>query len=147
MLSSTAARRIVIAGILALLALVPVGVPAAIDAPARGTELVLFEAADCPWCARWHREIGPIYPRTEISALLPLRRVYLDRKVPEDLRHLPGVRFTPTFVATVDGREVGRIVGYPGDDLFWGLIEDIYARARVMAGARNAGDARGIENN
>ena len=29
------------------------------------------------------------------------------------------IRYTPTFVLAEDGKEVGRIEGYPGDEFFW----------------------------
>ena len=35
------------------------------------------------------------------------------------------VRYSPTFVLADDGREVGRIEGYPGEDFFWGLLENL----------------------
>jgi hypothetical protein len=33
--------------------------------------------------------------------------------------------YTPTFVLADNGREVGRIEGYPGDAFFWGLLESL----------------------
>jgi hypothetical protein len=33
------------------------------------------------------------------------------------------VRYSPTFVVVMDGREIGRIEGYPGEAFFWGLLE------------------------
>ena len=53
-----------------------------------------------------------------------------------DLNHAPPdpaqlrlpVHFTPTFVLIDDGREVGRIEGYPGEDFFWGLVEQLVGK-------------------
>lgn len=113
-------RKGLIAGLLAVwMGLAP--------GPAGAGELVMFWTAGCPWCAAWEREIGPIYPRTEEARRLPLRRVDLRAERPGDLRHIEGIRFTPTFVAVEDGREYGRIVGYIGDDQFWGLLGQIVA--------------------
>lgn len=87
---------------------------------ARAAELLMFERADCPVCARWHREIGSIYPRTAEARRAPLRRVVLG--------HDPGVtlsqpvRYTPTFVLAENGQERGRITGYRNDETFWGLL-------------------------
>jgi hypothetical protein len=47
-------------------------------------------------------------------------------------------RFTPTFVLVADGREVGRITGYPGEDFFWGLLQrliEAHDRAQNAAGS------------
>ena len=38
------------------------------------------------------------------------------------------VRYTPTFVLMRDGREVGRITGYPGEAHFWGLLGELVRR-------------------
>src|SRR5262245_32379360 len=84
-------------------------------------ELVMFRRAGCPWCAAWDREIGPIYPKTEIGRRVPLRLVELDRH--GDLKLASPVRWSPTFVLIDAGREIGRIEGYPGEDFFWGRLE------------------------
>lgn len=87
-------------------------------------ELVMFESDSCEWCEIWHKEIGPIYPKTEESQLAPLRRVSIEDPVPADLSHLKAVMFTPTFVLMENGKEVGRITGYPGEDFFWPLLAE-----------------------
>ena len=38
---------------------------------------------------------------------------------------LAPIRYTPTFVLARDGREVGRIEGYPGDSFFWALLDKL----------------------
>jgi len=97
-------------------------------APAGAAELVMFEQAGCAWCARWHKEVGPAYPRTAEGRAAPLRRVDLRAPRPDDLRAIAGVVHTPTFVLVEDGREVGRILGYPGDAFFWGLLAELVAK-------------------
>jgi hypothetical protein len=94
---------------------------------AGAAELVMFERAGCPWCARWNREIGPIYPKTSEGQLAPLRRIDIQAGR-SDLVLATPVRFTPTFVLADQGREVGRITGYMSEDFFWGLLTDMLAR-------------------
>lgn len=122
--------------------------------PVGAAELVMFESAACEWCEAWHRQIGPVYPKTEEARLAPLRRVDIHGEMPADLRHLRAVQYTPTFVLIEDGREVGRILGYPGEDFFWPLLADELAKlrpetiekARAVAGACSAaGPAGGAE--
>ncbi len=92
-------------------------------------ELVMFESDACPWCAAWHAEIGPIYPKTAEGKAAPLRTVDIDDPRPSDLDHVTGVRFTPTFVLLDDdGNEVGRINGYPGEAFFWGMLGDLVGK-------------------
>lgn len=95
---------------------------------AAASELVMFERDGCVWCARWNREIAPVYDRTEEAKVLPLRRINMDRdKEPGVLLASP-VRFTPTFLIVDDGHEIGRITGYMNDESFWGLLGKYAAR-------------------
>ena len=89
---------------------------------AGAAELVMFETRACPWCTTWHREVGGIYHKTAESTTAPLRRVDLDAPRPADLAAVRRVVYTPTFVLIDEGREIGRIQGYPGADHFWGLL-------------------------
>jgi len=86
-------------------------------------ELLMFEDDDCGYCARWNEEIGGIYSRTEEGRAAPLRRIPIDAALPAGLRLAEQVHYTPTFVLMRDGRELGRITGYPGNEHFWGLLD------------------------
>ncbi|HSK38795.1 MAG TPA: transcriptional regulator [Arenibaculum sp.] len=96
--------------------------------PAAAAELVMFEEPGCPWCAAWHARIGPIYPKTPEGRRAPLRRVDMTASRPDDLRAIKGVVHSPTFVLVDDGREIGRILGYPGEDFFWALLGELMGR-------------------
>lgn len=98
---------------------------------ARAAELLMFERDGCVWCARWNRDIAPIYDRTDEAKVLPLRRINIDRDRATGVVLESPVRFTPTFVVVEDGREVKRIVGYRDDNAFWGLLGAIAARLRA----------------
>lgn len=88
----------------------------------RAAELVMFEQAGCAWCQVFDRDIAPIYDKTEEGRRAPLRRVNIDRTLPDDLAFIQVERLTPLFVLVDNGREIGRIRGYPGEDHFWGLL-------------------------
>lgn len=85
-------------------------------------ELVMFESAGCIWCATWNREVGVIYDKTAEARIAPLRRVDIDGPRPADLVGVGAIIYTPTFVLIDEGREIGRILGYPGEANFWGLL-------------------------
>jgi hypothetical protein len=89
---------------------------------AEAAELVMFRREGCPWCARWDREIGVIYAKTDLGRRAPLRMVDLDRGT-SGVRVRSRIVYTPTFVLAENGEELGRIEGYPGDAFFWGLLE------------------------
>lgn len=91
-------------------------------------ELVMFEEAGCPWCRRWHSEVGPGYGKSSEGQRAPLRVVDIHETRPNDLSFIKGIRATPTFVLVEGGREIGRITGYPGADFFWGLLGQMIER-------------------
>lgn len=95
---------------------------------ALAAELVMFEHPACPHCRRWHAEIGPSYHATDEGRIAPLRRVHINDQSKAGISLESPVTFTPTFVLVEDGREVGRIVGYPGNDFFYGFLANLLER-------------------
>lgn len=111
--------------LLALFAMLPV-FAGSMPLPASAAELLMFETRSCPWCLRWKQEIGAAYPNTPEGRRAPVRSVDLHAGVPAGVSLQKPVQFSPTFVLIGDdGREVGRITGYPGADFFWGLFADL----------------------
>jgi len=98
---------------------------------ANAAQLVMVEQAGCEWCEAWDREIAPSYHRTAEGRIAPLRRVDINDPLPRDLAFIRRLVYTPTFVLVHNGREVGRILGYPGEDFFWGLLEELIAKLPV----------------
>ena len=39
-----------------------------------------------------------------------------------------------------EGREAGRIVGYPGEDHFWGLLQGLLDDLAQLSGSQSFGD-------
>ena len=98
-------------------------------APAtHAAELVMFEQKGCVWCQKFDREIAPAYDKTVEGKRAPLRRLDIAQSVPLDLGFIRRERFTPVFVLVDEGREIGRIRGYPGDTFFWGLLANLIER-------------------
>lgn len=93
--------------------------------------LFMAEEAGCYWCTQWHEDIGPIYPKTAEGQAAPLVRYDLRRDTP-GIELTRRVTYTPTFVLVEDGKEVGRIEGYPGEDFFWGLLSRIISDAAIQ---------------
>lgn len=97
------------------------------------TVLVMVDEKGCVWCARWNEEISHIYPKTEEGQAAPLRRIDIHAARPQDITFARKLNFTPTFVLVVDGQEVSRIEGYPGEDFFWGLLGKMLTKANIEA--------------
>lgn len=79
----------------------------------------MFERPGCAWCARFESEVAPVYSQTDEGKKAPLKKIDLARDPTPDIDLASTVRFTPTFVLIDNGREVGRITGYAGDEAFW----------------------------
>lgn len=92
-------------------------------------ELIVVEQAGCVYCARFDAEIAPVWPKTDEGRRAPLRRVDLHAAWPEDLSAVGKPTLTPTFILVDnEGREVDRLVGYPGDEHFWFLAGGLLAK-------------------
>jgi len=117
-----------------------------IDLATAPAVLVMIRDPGCPYCARWDREVGPGYVASDDGKLAPLVR--RDRRA-RDIVFIERVVFSPTFVMLVRGREVGRIVGYGGADLFWmqlaGLMEDVRVALQRSGAAAPIFTARRME--
>lgn len=115
-------RRTVLKAAIVGLALLVAPVANGLCGTLRAAELVMFEHVGCPWCQMWHREIGPIYPKTDEGKQAPLRRITLAPAMKLDFVLREPVVATPTFVLVENGKEVGRLTGYRDDESFWGLL-------------------------
>jgi thioredoxin-related protein len=96
---------------------------------AHAAELVVVEQKGCIWCQRFDAEIATGYPNTDEGKRAPLRRHDLRQPWPDDITVKGGARFTPTFILLDDNkREVGRFVGYPGDQFFYPTLIQLLAQ-------------------
>ena len=95
---------------------------------AHAAELVMFEEPGCTWCQRWDAEVAPAYPLSPQGRMAPLRRVHIRDQATAGVSLERPVTGTPTFVLADEGREVGRIVGYPGPAYFYGQLDRLLER-------------------
>ena len=93
------------------------------------TRLLMLDQVACEWCARWDSEVGAVYTRTAEGRRAPLIRSNIRAPLPEGVMLARTARFTPTFVLIEDGIEIGRIEGYPGEDFFYGMLQQLLDRA------------------
>jgi hypothetical protein len=92
---------------------------------AADTRLLMGEEQGCFWCARWNAEVGGEYHLTAEGKAAPLLRTDVRDPLPKGVTLARPMYYTPTFVLLVDGVEVSRIEGYPGEDFFWGLLDQM----------------------
>ena len=86
------------------------------------TILIMFDDEGCPYCDMWKSQIGPIYPKTSESDIAPLMIIDVDAPLPVGITIESAPVYTPTFVLVDNGLEVDRLLGYPGEDFFWFLL-------------------------
>lgn len=91
---------------------------------AQAAELVMVERNGCYWCERWDEEIAGIYPKSEEGKFAPLRRVNV-AQIPQTLQLKSKAVFTPTFILIENNKELARLEGYPGEDFFWQLLNEM----------------------
>ncbi len=91
-------------------------------------ELIMFDSPTCSWCEAWENEIGDIYHKTNEGKRAPLRRQSIHDEIPPDLNYLKAIRYTPTFILISQGKEIGRINGYPGEESFWFLLNQLIGK-------------------
>jgi len=84
-----------------------------------GTALVMVTSPSCPWCDAFEDDVGYLYDKTIEAQQFPLYRVDFFSKFPQSLSHISPAEFTPTFIVLKDHQEIGRLEGYPGDEMFW----------------------------
>ena len=115
------------AALFLLLVISIVGAGSVKAADSRG-QLVMITSSHCPWCEAFEDDVGKGYDLTEEALVYPLRRHDFYKAMPDDLAHLTPATMTPTFIVMRNGAEVGRIIGYPGAELFWWRISEFTAQ-------------------
>ena len=91
-------------------------------------KLLMITADYCIYCQIWEKEIGKIYPKTDIAKSFPLERIELDaHSMGNDLDNNE-TKITPTFVFFREKEEIGRIIGYTSAEMFWWQVDEILDR-------------------
>ena len=85
----------------------------------KGAELIMFEQQGCEWCKVWNEEIGAVLPKTPEGKCATFSRFDIHNPSSDLLKKIKPIIYTPTFVVLEDGKEVGRVLGYAGEDFFW----------------------------
>ena len=88
----------------------------------------MITADYCVFCQIWEKEIGKIYPKTDIAKNFPLERIELDEHSIKDDSNNYGTKITPTFVFFREKEEIGRIIGYSSAEMFWWQVDEILDR-------------------
>lgn len=118
-----------------LLSLVAGVILAAAGAPAGAQDfrLLMIEQAGCVYCRIFNRDIAPIYAASPEGRVAPLVHADLRGPLPEGVTLASRPVVTPTFILIgPDGVERERLMGFPGEDFFWGYLARMFERAGVV---------------
>ena len=87
--------------------------------------LLMVTDKTCLICMIWEKQIGKIYPKTEIANKFPLSRIEIQDFVNYTKYKLEKTSITPTFIFIKDNNEEGRIEGYTNPEMFWWQVDEI----------------------
>ena len=88
-------------------------------------KLLMITADYCIYCQIWEKEIGKIYPKTDISKIFPLEKIELDEQSISSESVNYETKITPTFIFFMEKEEIGRIIGYSNAEMFWWQVDEI----------------------
>ena len=88
-------------------------------------KLLMITADYCVYCQIWEKEIGKIYPKTDISKIFPLEKIELDEQSISSESVNYETKITPTFIFFMEKEEIGRITGYSNAEMFWWQVDEI----------------------
>ena len=88
-------------------------------------KLLMITADYCIYCQIWEKEIGKIYPKTDISKIFPLEKIELDEQSISSESVNYETKITPTFIFFKEKEEIGRIIGYSSAEMFWWQVDEI----------------------
>ena len=88
-------------------------------------KLLMITADYCVYCQIWEKEIGKIYPKTDISKIFPLEKIELDEQSISGESINYETKITPTFIFFKEKEEIGRIIGYSSAEMFWWQVDEI----------------------
>ena len=91
-------------------------------------KLLMVTAEYCLYCQMWEKQIGRIYPKTDIAKKYPLNKIELENFLKSDSFKIEKTNITPTFIFFNNNIEIGRIVGYSDPEMFWWLVDGILER-------------------
>ena len=87
--------------------------------------LLMITDKTCLICMVWEKQIGKIYPKTEIANKFPLSRIEMKDFVNYSKHKIKKTNITPTFIFIRNNNEKGRIEGYTSPEMFWWQVDEI----------------------
>lgn len=90
----------------------------------KGDKLVIFTKNGCPYCEQAKEKLMKLSIPDSMIDNLPQEIIEISVDECNDVIDKYDIKVTPTFVRLVDGKEVGRVVGFEEDGMVWLLTMD-----------------------
>ena len=91
---------------------------------AADARLIMVTSEYCLYCQAWEHDVGAVFNKSPYAAKLPLTRVEIGSKMPNNVVLIKPIIGTPTFLIIRNGREIDRQRGYQDEEMFyWWLSE------------------------
>lgn len=123
-------RFVCVAIALALLALPIAPVRAVVDLetsalPDSRFEVLVVEIDNCIYCGLFRRDVAPTYTASPRAKSAPMRFVDINAPDVDRIALQAPIDTIPTVLVVENGREVGRIAGYVGPEIFFHSLSQI----------------------
>ncbi|MCU0953720.1 MAG: thioredoxin family protein [Hyphomicrobium sp.] len=82
-------------------------------------ELLVVETDNCIYCGLFRRDVAPTYTASIRARSVPMRFIDLNAPDIDALSLSAPIESVPTVLVVEQGREVGRIAGYVGPEIFF----------------------------
>ena len=123
-------RFVCVAAAITLMALSIAPVRAVVDLetsalPDTSLEILVVEIDNCIYCGLFRRDVAPTYTTSARAKSAPLRFVDINAPDVDRLALQAPIDTVPTVLVVENGREVGRIAGYVGPEIFFHSLSRI----------------------
>ncbi len=82
-------------------------------------ELLVVEIDNCIYCGLFRRDVAPTYKVSGRAKTIPMRFIDINAPDVDRLALNAPIDSVPTVLVVENGREVGRIAGYVGPEIFF----------------------------
>jgi thioredoxin-related protein len=114
--------RVVVALCLCALAAAPVRAVVDLETsalPDSRLEILVVEIDNCIYCGLFRRDVAPTYKVSGRAKTIPMRFIDINAPDVDRLALNAPIDSVPTVLVVENGRELGRIAGYVGPEIFF----------------------------
>jgi thioredoxin-related protein len=88
-------------------------------------EVLVVEIDNCIYCGLFRRDVAPTYTTSPRAKTAPMRFVDINAPDVDRLALQAPIDTIPTVLVVENGREVGRIAGYVGPEIFFHSLSQL----------------------